>query len=108
MWAADNLAPLDMPYLSIAQYNNPNKSENHTSTFVYCLLVVKIEFHFYLEKNWYGQNQSSQTISTGPVLYTFVKIEFYFYLCKNWSGQNWINRTVSADPVHISLNMKSS
>ena len=34
-WAADNLAPLDMPFLSIlAYYNKPKKSENHTSTFV--------------------------------------------------------------------------
>ena len=35
-WAADNLASLDMPFLSIiACYNKPNKHENHTSTFVY-------------------------------------------------------------------------
>ena len=68
-WAANNLAPLHMPFLSIIAYNNkPNKCENHTSTFVYHLLFVKIEFHFYLEKNWFDQNQSS-TVSADPTLY---------------------------------------
>ena len=30
--------------------NKPNKSEDHTSTFIYYLLFVKNEFHLYLEK----------------------------------------------------------
>ena len=39
-WVADNLAPLDMPFLSIiAYYNKPNESQNHISTlFITCLL----------------------------------------------------------------------
>ena len=77
-WAADyfttadinNLAPLDMLFLSIiAKYNKPNKSKNHTDTFVYYLLLVKMECYFYLEKNWSSQNQSSWNVSTGTALY---------------------------------------
>ena len=51
-WASDNLAPLDMPFLStIAKiYNKPNKSQYHTSTFVYYLPFAKLKFCFYLEK----------------------------------------------------------
>ena len=64
----DNLTPLDMLFLSISYsfIYKPNKSKNHTSTFVYYLLFVKMEVHFYL-RNWFGQNQSSQTVSAGPV-----------------------------------------
>ena len=49
-----------------SKYNKSNMSKNHTSTFVYYLIFAKMEFHFYLEKNWSGQNQSSRTISAGP------------------------------------------
>ena len=57
-WAANNLAPLDMVFLSIiTEYNKCNKSKNHTSTFVYYLHFVEMESNFYLEKNWSGQNQ---------------------------------------------------
>ena len=39
-WADDNLATLDMLFLSIiAQYNKPNKSKNDTRAFVNCLLL---------------------------------------------------------------------
>ena len=38
-WASNNLAPLDMPFLSIIA--KPNKSKHHTSTFVYYLLFEK-------------------------------------------------------------------
>ena len=47
--AANNLTPLNMLFLSIiVWYNKPNKFKNHTSTFVYYLVFVKIVFHFYL------------------------------------------------------------
>ena len=40
VWAADNLAPLDMPSVSvIAVYIKPKKSQNHISTlFITCIL----------------------------------------------------------------------
>ena len=38
----------DMPFLSIIP--KPNKSKDHTTTFVYYFLFVKIEFHFTLRK----------------------------------------------------------
>ena len=39
VWAANNLAPLDVLILSIVdQYNKPNKSKNHTKAF--CLLLA--------------------------------------------------------------------
>ena len=44
MWAADNLGPVDMLFLSII--TKPNKSKNHTSTY---LVSVKMDFYFYLE-----------------------------------------------------------
>ena len=53
--------------LAVTHYHmsdEPNKSKCYTSTFVY---YVKIEFNFYLEKYWSGQNQSSRTVFTGPI-----------------------------------------
>ena len=48
MWAADNLRPFHMPPPPIiAQLNQPNKSKNHTSTFLYCLLFVKMDLLFF-------------------------------------------------------------
>ena len=40
VWAPNIFKPLDMLFLStIVQYNKPNKSKNHISTFVYYLLL---------------------------------------------------------------------
>ena len=50
MWVADNIAPLDILFIYYSLYNKLNKSKNHTSTFVYHLLFVKLEFYFHLEK----------------------------------------------------------
>ena len=48
---ADNLASLDMPFLSIiAYYNKPNKSQNHTSTLFITYLLQKQNFVFNLRK----------------------------------------------------------
>ena len=71
-WASDNLTPLDMPFLS--------KVQNHTRTFIYYLLFVEMDFHFYLEKNWSGQNQSSRTVSAGPVSWYMANNAFSFAL----------------------------
>ena len=65
-WAVDNLAPLDMLFLSIIaliQYNKPNRSKNHTSTFVYYLPFCKNRVLFYLEK----KNGVTKTRAAGPL-----------------------------------------
>ena len=51
MWAADDLAPLYMLFLSIiAYYPKPNKPKNHSSTFVYYLLFLIMDFNVTLRK----------------------------------------------------------
>ena len=57
-------------YFSI-YYSKPNKSKNHTRTFVqYLRTICKNGSSFYLEKNQSSQNRSSRTVSAGPVVVT--------------------------------------
>ena len=61
-WAADYFPLHHMPFLSIVSYYNKlNKSKNHSSTFVYYLLFVKLNFVFTLRNS--GQ---AKPWPTGP------------------------------------------
>ena len=60
-WAADNLAPLDMPFLSIID-NKPNKSQNHTRTLFITCLLQKWNFAFTLRKTG-----PAKTGAAGPI-----------------------------------------
>ena len=49
-------------------------SQNHTSTLFITCLLQKWNFAVTLRKNWSGQNQSSQTDSTGPIIILIIII----------------------------------
>ena len=62
-WAVDNLALLDMLYLSFIQIISLTSSKITLALLLIpCMLFVKMETNFYLEKIWSGQNRSSQTV----------------------------------------------
>ena len=44
-----------------------------------------MEFYFYLEKNWSGQNQSSRNISAGPIIYSTLEKGFYYVHKRSWA-----------------------
>ena len=58
-WAADNLAHLTLPFLAYISLTSPKVTL--AFLFITCFLQ-KLNFIFYLEKNW-----SRQTVSVGPV-----------------------------------------
>ena len=58
-WTADNLAPLDVPFLFIiVSLTSPKVT---LALFVYYLLYVKMDLHFYLEKT-----DPAKTGAAGP------------------------------------------